>query len=63
MKLSCTGCKVPAAPIPSMVVSFLPSAATAKVRHEVIGAPSMSTVQAPQSPVEQPSFVPVSPAA
>src|SRR5262249_45873129 len=43
-----------------MVVTFAPSTCAAGTRHELTGAPSISTVHAPHSPSPQPSFVPVS---
>src|SRR5438105_15816806 len=49
------------APIASMVVIFLPCAAEIGVTHERDGVPSRCTVQAPQSAMPHPNFVPVSP--
>ena len=46
---------------PSTVVSSWPSACTASIRHERTGSPSTSTVQAPQTPCSQPTWVPVRP--
>ena len=42
-----------------MVISWS-CAVTANIRHERIGWPSTSTVQAPQTPCSQPTWVPVS---
>src|SRR3546814_4949734 len=42
-----------------MVVTNFPSAAAMVTWQERTASPSMSTVQAPQSPVPQPYFVPV----
>src|SRR3546814_12317506 len=39
-----------------------PSACTANIRQERIGWPSNSTLQAPQTPCSQPTWVPVRPA-
>src|SRR5205814_10110126 len=47
--------------VDSLVVIFLPAAADTGVKHERIGAPSRCTVQAPQSAMPQPNFVPVMP--
>src|SRR6266850_3773710 len=47
------------APMPSMVVIFLPSAAEIGVTHERVGRPSRCTVHAPHSAMPQPNFVPV----
>ena len=43
--------------------SRLPSACTARTRHDRTAAPSSRTVQAPQTPCSQPTCVPVSPSA
>src|SRR2546421_1468148 len=45
----------------SMVVIFFPATAATGVTHERIGCPSRCTVQAPQSAMPQPNFVPVRP--
>ena len=45
---------------PSTVRIVAPSACTASVRQARAGAPSISTVQAPQTPCSQPTCVPVS---
>src|SRR5579863_8274113 len=45
----------------STVRICLPSACTANIRQERTGAPSTSTVQAPQTPCSQPICVPVCP--
>ena len=46
---------------PSIVVMALPSTWPKATRHEQTGTPSIRTVQAPQSPASQPTFVPVKP--
>ena len=46
---------------PSTVVTSWPSACAAETRQEQTGCPSNKTVQAPQSPASQPTFVPVRP--
>ena len=48
-----------AEPSPSTVVISCCWADTANMRQERIGAPSTSTVQAPQTPCSQPTWVPV----
>ena len=45
---------------PSTVVTAAPSTVTANIRQERTGSPSSSTVQAPQTPCSQPTWVPVS---
>ena len=47
--------------MPSMVPIDLPLASTPSIRQEQTSRPSTMTLQAPQSPVEQPSLVPVRP--
>ena len=47
------------APMPSIVVTSVPSAWTANMRHERTAAPSTRTVQAPHTPCSQPRCVPV----
>jgi hypothetical protein len=47
--------------MPSIVVIVRPAASGASTRHDGTTRPFMITEQAPQSPVAQPSFVPVSP--
>src|SRR5215470_10789878 len=47
--------------MPSIVVTFLLATADSGVRHERTAWPSRCTVQAPQSAMPQPNFVPVSP--
>ena len=59
MKARCTGCSLPA-PIPSTVVIVLPATALTGSRQLTTGAPSSSTVQAPQTPAPHTSLVPVS---
>ena len=62
MNAFCTGCNVPSGLArPSMVVTFLPWARKAGIRHEWIGLPSIHTVQAPQSPASQPFLTPKKP--
>ena len=51
----------PASASDSTVVTARPSACTASVRHERTAAPSISTVQQPQTPCSQPTWVPVAP--
>ena len=46
-------------PMPSTVVIAWACADTANIRHERIGWPSTSTVQAPHTPCSQPTCVPV----
>ena len=46
---------------PSTVCDLVPSAWTASIRQERTGSPSSSTVQAPQTPCSQPTWVPVRP--
>src|SRR5438876_162789 len=58
MKAFCTGCSAPA-PRPSTVVTDLPAAARAGIRQLTTGAPSTSTVHAPQTPAPHTSLVPV----
>ena len=47
--------------MPSMVSMRRPSASAPSTRHEQTRRPSTMTLQAPQSPVPQPSLAPVSP--
>src|SRR5467141_4126012 len=47
------------APMASMVVTRLPTAAETGVMHERVGCPSIWIVHAPQRPAPQPNFVPV----
>ena len=49
----------PGEPMPSIVVTSVPSACTANTRHERTAAPSISTVHAPHTPCSQPRCVPV----
>ena len=56
---SCTGSSFPSQPTPSMVTTFRPSTAGAGTRQAVTALPSIITVQAPHSPIPQPSLVPV----
>ena len=51
----------PSRPKPSTVVTVAPSAWAASIVHDLTALPSMSTVQAPQSVLSQPTCVPVSP--
>jgi len=55
----CKTCS-PFADNPSIVVMFLPEAWETGVEHDRTAAPSICTVQAPQSPAPHPNFVPVS---
>lgn len=64
----CTGCNFPFFAMPSMVIRCLPSSMPSNIRHAfaayntVLPAVSFcarATMQEPQSPVPQPSFVPV----
>ena len=50
-----------ALPSPSTVSTRQPSACTANIRQERTLSPSTSTVQAPQTPCSQPTWVPVRP--
>src|SRR5258708_25363083 len=59
MKAFWTWCSLPA-PMPSTVVTDLPAAARAGIKQLTTGAPSTSTVHAPQTPAPHTSFVPVS---
>ena len=61
MKASCSGVRRPSAASPSIVVIGLPAASCASVRHEQTVLPSRRTVQAPQAPRPQTTFVPVRP--
>src|SRR5258705_3782691 len=56
----CSGCER-LLDSPSMVVTCFPSARDTGATHERIAFPSKCTVQAPQSAIPQPNFVPVSP--
>src|SRR4051812_27540197 len=58
MKAFCTGCSL-TAPMPSTVVTDLSAAARAGIRQLTTGAPSSSTVHAPQTPAPHTSLVPV----
>jgi len=49
------------AAIAPMVVTFLPCAAEIGVTHARVGVPSRCSVQAPQSAIPHPNFVPLSP--
>src|SRR5665213_611774 len=61
MKASCSGVNSPAGARPSIVVTSLPSASTARIRQELNDRPLIKTVQAPHSPTVQHSLVPVRP--
>ena len=61
MKACCIGCSLSPSARPSTVRICLPAACTANMRHERTGSPSISTVQAPQTPCSQPTWVPVCP--
>src|SRR6266852_8063474 len=54
----CTGW-LPSAESPSMVVTFLPATLEIAVTQERVASPLICTVQAPQSAMPQPNFVPV----
>src|SRR6266849_5190495 len=54
----CTGW-LPSAERPSIVVIFLPATLETGVMQERVASPLMCTVQAPQSAMPQPNFVPV----
>src|SRR5919197_3020831 len=60
-KASWSGCSSPLCARPSIVVISLPSAWTASTVHDFTASPSRWIVQAPQTDVSQPIFVPVSP--
>ena len=60
-KATCKGCGIPSVVKSSMVVMDLPSRLSIFFRQDRSGCPSMSTVQAPQVPSEQPFLAPVSP--
>src|SRR6266849_10220637 len=55
---SCTGW-LPSTESPSMVVTFLPATLEIAVMQERVASPLICTVQAPQSAMPQPNFVPV----
>ena len=58
----CIGCRVPSSDaIPSIVVTSLPSAWTAKTVQLFTASPSRCTVHAPQLLVSQPTTVPTFP--
>jgi hypothetical protein len=46
---------------PSIVVISDPSTSAARIEHDLTVSPSSTTVQAPQFPVAQPTWLPVSP--
>src|SRR5688572_14636126 len=56
----CTGCNPSAGATPSMVVTLRPSTSAPITRHELTSRPSSTTLHAPQLPLLQPSFAPVS---
>src|SRR5580765_6479528 len=59
MNACCNGWSVPSAfSKPSMVVTFLPRASYAKYVQALTGAPSINTVQAPQTWTSQETLVP-----
>ena len=62
MKASCSGCSAAPRCKPSTVLIFFCCACTANIKQDRTGAPSTSTVQAPQTPCSQPICVPVKPA-
>src|SRR5580700_14447 len=57
---ACSGVKPSSSDRPSTVTTLAPSACTASNRQERTAAPSTSTVQEPQTPCSQPTWVPVS---
>src|SRR5580765_7362299 len=60
MNACCNGWSVPSAfSKPSMVVTFLPRASYAKYVQALTGAPSINTVQAPQTWTSQETLVPL----
>jgi CO/xanthine dehydrogenase Mo-binding subunit len=59
-KAACNGVSAVSSERPSTVVTALPSACTASIRHDRTAAPSTITVQAPHTPCSQPTCVPVS---
>src|SRR5210317_1615160 len=61
MNFCCNGCSSPSADRPSTVATSRPSASTPNTRQEQTRSPSKVILHAPQSPVPQPSFTPVSP--
>ena len=56
----CSGVSASSFEMPSMVCTTAPSACTASIRQDRTGRPSTSTVQAPQNPCAQETWVPVS---
>src|SRR4029450_9221170 len=56
-----SGCNASPLASPSIVVTVRPSTSAASTRHDGTSRPSTSTEHAPQSPVVQPSFDPVTP--
>src|SRR5438132_2700714 len=56
---ACTALPARVAPIPSIVVTFLPAAADTGIEQERTGCPSRCTVQAPHCAIPQPNLVPV----
>src|SRR6266487_2098620 len=61
MKACCIGCRWAGSPSPSIVVTSLPAALTARTRQAFTLRSSRCTVQAPHSPWLHPFLVPVSP--
>jgi hypothetical protein len=65
IQADCTGCRPPAPrpsdPSPSIVVTLRPPSSPTGTTQARSAAPSMCTVQAPQTPMPQPNLVPVSP--
>ena len=57
--LRCKGCNSSPFAMPSIVSILLPWASTPSTKHEQTRTPSTVTLQAPQSPVPQPSLLPV----
>ena len=60
-KACCNGWRPSVVAIPSTVSTVFPSTSGPSTKHESTILPSTLTVQAPQFPSRQPSFVPVSP--
>ena len=58
-KACCTGCSASARPSDSTVSTLEPSACTARQMQDRAATPSTSTVQVPQIPCSQPTWVPV----
>ena len=57
---ACRSATSPLSDSPSMVCMLAPCACTASIRQDRTMSPSTRTVQAPQTPCSQPTWVPVS---